>query len=867
MDKKILIIDGHSMLHRAFYAVPDLTNSRGEHTGAVYGFLNILFKVLDQEKPACLVVAFDEHAPTFRHEIYAEYKGNRKPMPEELKCQVGLLRQVLEAMGIVMVSKAGLEADDLIGTLSVRAEKKGFEVAILSGDRDLLQLVTEKVKLILPRTAKGETRIDSFYPEDVIREYHVPPRGIIELKALMGDPSDNIPGVPKIGEKTATALLMEYGNIDELEKHIADISKKSIRTSLEEHFDMARLSHTLASINTDAPFELEPESAELGNIFTREAWEVFRKLELKSFYRYFDEGLSREDTDPSAAEYVFRQITDADEADRVVSAALSGNDSCCFAVDTASFLARREEEKNGKKPGKRAEGFHEEQLAAIAIIAGGNSVYIKLEEENLRALLSKLLGEGGPERFTVSSKLLRSFTGTDFAGNVTDVELAMYLADPARSSYNVPEDARKAAVFARVNSDSCLERLDEKERRILYDIEMPLSQVLSDMEAEGILVEPAMLEEFSLWLGEQIEKLEEKIYAEAGEQFNINSPKQLGAVLFEKLMLPGAKKTKTGYTTSAEVLEKLEGSFPIAGHVLEYRTLTKLKATYADGLRPFIGKDGRIRSTFNQTITATGRISSAEPNLQNIPVRTEMGRKLRQAFVPKEGYCFVDADYSQIELRILASLSGDEKLIEAYRQEKDIHAITASEVFHVPFEEVTAQLRRNAKAVNFGIVYGISSFGLSRDLSISVKEAGEYIRKYFETYPGVKRYLDSLVESAKKTGCAVTLFGRKRPVTELKSSNFAQRGFGERVAMNAPIQGTAADIIKIAMIRVHRALREEGLRSKLLLQVHDELLVETAMDEKERVEEILRREMMGAAELAVPLEVETMSGMNWDEAH
>lgn len=835
------------MINRAFYGVPDLTNSSGVHTGAVFGFLNIILKVIDEEKPDHFAVAFDTSAPTFRHGMFEAYKGTRKPMPEELKEQVPIVQSLLKDMEVPVLMKEGIEADDILGTIAAKWEKKGYEVSIVSGDRDLLQLVTDKTKLILPRTVKGETTISRYYPDDVKNEYKVSPKGIIELKALMGDSSDNIPGVPKIGEKTATELLITYGDIANLKEHIDEVSKKSIRESLKENFALAELSKALATIKTDCDIELSEDDAAFETLFTDKAFETLKELELKTFLKKFG----------------------ADEADSKEELLSVFTEESDLGVVEEIFASLKKEAKAGigaeidKETG---------EIIKVAVKTEDRAVLIPLNgfisPMYLAAHLSDIFTKTEGKIFTVRLKDLYKTAVTDYSGKVYDIEIMEYLLDPLRNNYDIPEDIREAALFAYEKGSSFLERIEnEGMTELLTSIEMPLTYCLACMEKEGIRVRPEELTKYSEDLGRKIGELEDRIIKEAGEKFNINSPKQLGTILFEKMGLQGGKKTKTGYSTSAEVLEKLAPDYPFVRDILEFRTYSKLKATYADGLQAFIGNEDRIHSTFNQTVTATGRISSTDPNLQNIPVRTEPGRAFRKIFVPREGFSFTDADYSQIELRILASLSGDKKLIEAYNEGKDIHAITASQVFNVPLNEVTPELRRNAKAVNFGIVYGISSFGLSQDLSISRSDAKEYIDRYFITYPDVKNYLDSLVSSAKEKGYAETYFGRKRPVPELKSSNFMQRSFGERVAMNAPIQGTAADIIKIAMVRVMNAINENGLKSGLILQVHDELLIETAPGEEKIIHDILEKEMTGAADLPVPLITEINTGMNWDECH
>ena len=847
MSQKLLLIDGHSIINRAFYGVPDFTNSAGVHTGAVFGFLNIILKIIEDEKPDYFAVAFDTKAPTFRHKMFEAYKGTRKPMPKELHEQVGVMRSLLADMEVPVLSKEGIEADDILGTVAVKWESRGFDVAIVSGDRDLLQLVTDHIKLLLPRTVKGETTVTAFDPALVLSEYKVEPKGIIELKALMGDSSDNIPGVPKIGEKTATELLVKYKDIAGVKEHIDDIEKKSIRETLRENFDMAELSKALATIKTDSDIDLPEEDAAFKGLFTEKAYFTMKELELKSFLNRFG-NIANSDKEASITE--FTEETDLGVVEEIFNEIKT--------AEKAGFAADIDKETG--------------EVTAIAVKTAKRASYIKLNgfisPMYLKAYINSFFTEVKGSIFTVRLKELYKYVLDTYRENVFDMEVIGYLLDPARNDYGIPEDIRSAALFGFEKGEEFLVYVKDRGLSdLLTRIEMPLTRSLALMEKEGVRVKPDELQTYSEELGRKIKNLESRIYLEAGEEFNINSPKQLGVILFEKMGIKGGKKTKTGYSTSAEVLDKLAFDYPFVKDILEYRTYAKLKATYADGLQPFIKEDGRIHSSFNQTVTATGRISSADPNLQNIPVRTEAGRAFRRVFIPRDGFTFTDADYSQIELRILASLSGDKKLIEAYNEGKDIHAITASQVFNVPLSEVTPDLRRNAKAVNFGIVYGISSFGLSQDLSISRTEAKEYIDRYFITYPDVKKYLDSLVSFAKENGYALTHFGRRRPIPELKSSNFMQRSFGERVAMNAPIQGTAADIIKIAMVRVMDAISEQQLESRLILQVHDELLIETAPGEEGAVKEILEKEMKGAADLAVPLIVDVNSGNNWDEAH
>lgn len=870
MNGKIVLIDGHSILNRAFYGLPDLTNSEGLHTNAVYGFLTIMFRILEEEKPEYLTVAFDVHAPTFRHEMYAEYKGTRKPMAEELRQQVPVIKEVLHAMGVRTIECAGLEADDLLGTLSRRCEEAGMEVSVISGDRDLLQLATEHVKIRIPKTKQGRTEVEDYYARDVKERYQVTPQEFIDVKALMGDASDNIPGVPSIGEKTATKIIAEYHSIENAHEHVEELKPPRASKALAEHWDMAVMSKELATIYVNADFPYELEEAKLGNLYTEEAYEYFQRLQFKNLLSRFDVK-----TPVSKIEERFREITDLAAAEEVFEAA--GQAECigaCFFQNMQEVLPLF---------------AGQAEVGGIGLCYSDEDIYcIRMGDGITQEWLGKKLSEaaGKTDRFVMFDlKSALRYLAIEDAKNCFDATVAAYLLNPLKNNYTYEDVAReqleliiddKAAESVKVcyeaytayaGSAMLWEKLKRCQMdRLFAEIEMPLVFTLYAMEQNGVRVEAEALKFYGSQLGSKITELEKEIYEDAGETFNINSPKQLGTVLFEHMKIPGGKKTKTGYSTAADVLEKLAPDYPVIAKILEYRQYSKLKSTYADGLANYICEDGRIRSKFHQTITATGRLSSTEPNLQNIPVRMELGRLIRKVFIPEDGYVFVDADYSQIELRVLAHCSGDPNLIEAYREQEDIHRITASQVFHVPFEEVTSQQRRNAKAVNFGIVYGISSFGLSQDLSITKKEAAQYIEDYFKTYPGIKSFLDDTVKHAKEMGYVVTLFGRRRPVPELASSNFMQRSFGERVAMNAPIQGTAADIIKIAMIGVQRRLRERQMRSRLVLQVHDELLIEAYKPELDEIKNILREEMEQAVSLDVPLEVDMHTGENWYEA-
>lgn len=877
MDK-ILLVDGHSILNRAFYGLPDLTNSRGEHTNAILGFINIILKVLDEEKPTHLAVAFDVHHPTFRHEMFAQYKGTRKGMPEELRDQVPIMKEVLKAMGVTVLEQPGFEADDIIGTLAKMGENAGMEVSILSGDRDLLQLATDMVLVKIPKTKGGQTTVENYHTQEVVDLYGVTPTEFIDMKGLMGDASDNIPGVPGIGEKTASKIISAYHSIEEAYSHIDEIKPKKAMENLSEFYDQALMSKELATIKLDVPIKMEFSDMKMGKLFTKEAYDYIKNLELKSLLKYFEVP-----EDVVMVHFETHIITDLMEMETYFSTLEKVEKIGIFVL------------------------FEDKELIGLGITKDGKcadfivcSMFIT-QDLMIDRFMSAYHRNQNMNVVTNDLKALLKILPLESKERVNDTSVAAYLLNPIKDTYAYDDIARdylsltvpakkelldkmklnafviqEEKIMQYLAYETCIpylawEKLSEKlqnmEMAQLYEeIEMPTVYVLRHMEKEGIRVNGTALREYGEMLGRQVAALEKAIYEEAGMEFNINSPKQLGEVLFDKLGLPGAKKTKTGYSTNVDVLSKLKNSYPVVADVLEYRQVTKLKSTYADGLSAFIDEDGRIHGTFNQTITATGRISSTEPNLQNIPMRTKLGRSIRKVFIPKEDYVFVDADYSQIELRVLAHFSGDDKLIAAYHANQDIHALTASQVFGVPLDQVDDLMRRNAKAVNFGIVYGISAFGLAEDLNISRKEASDYIDSYFATYPGVKNFLDNTVEQAKKTGMTRTMFGRIRQIPELSSSNFMQRNFGERVAMNSPIQGTAADIIKIAMIRVYERLKRENCRSTLILQIHDELLIETHKEEVELVKQILVEEMMDAARLTVPLCVGVSSGPNWYEA-
>ncbi len=882
MAEKIVLIDGNSIANRAFYGLPNLTNSKGQHTNAIYGFLTILFKILEEESPKYLCVAFDVKEPTFRHKMYKEYKGTRSAMPEELSEQFPILKDVLKAMGIKIIEMPGFEADDILGTLAVLSEKNNMEVSLVSGDRDLLQIASTTIKIRIPKTKAGKTEVEDYYEQDVVKKYGVTPKQFIDVKGLMGDKSDNIPGVPKVGEVTATRLISQYGSIEGVYENLDQITQKAIYNSLLENKELAELSKKLATIDVDIPLSFNYKEANNENLFTAEAYSFFKKLEFKNLLNKFSDN-SKEETSKKAIE--FSLISEFSQAELLFKEAYK-------SVIIAYMFCES--------------GTENEKITGVALSFDKKNVFIQefgfLTKAYILEKMKWLLARSQKNtnlRTNIGFAIKHDYflLGAKSDKGFFDVQIAAYLLNPLKNEYSIEDLSQEYLGRLLPNREELLGKKEDEEvdeNRVQYaiqcvetmkliypllmdrlkkeqmdslfeEIEMPTSYILYAMQQEGIKVQREELKEYSLALDGRIQELQNAIHKAAGEEFNINSPKQLGEILFEKLQIKGGKKTKTGYSTAADVLDKLSEDVQIVADVQEYRGLAKLKATYAEGLSNYIGADERIHTTFNQTITATGRISSTEPNLQNIPMRTELGRRIRKVFVPKDGCVFVDADYSQIELRILAHMSKDEQLINAYNENRDIHSITASQVFKIPLKEVTSLQRRNAKAVNFGIIYGISSFGLSQGLSITRKEAERYIHSYFESYPKIKEFLDNLIKDAKENGYSKTIFNRRRPIPELASSNFMQRSFGERVAMNAPIQGTAADIMKIAMILVYKELENRGLQSKLILQIHDELLIETKKSEVEEVKHILEEKMKEAVNFAVSLDVEVHEGMNWYE--
>ncbi|WP_341877043.1 DNA polymerase I [Defluviitalea saccharophila] len=890
MQKKIMLVDGHSIINRAFYGVPLLSNAEGIYTNGVYGFLNILFKLLDEDKPDYIAVAFDLSAPTFRHEAFKEYKGNRKGMPEELKPQVPLLKEVLDAMGIKRLEKEGYEADDILGTAAKRAEEQGMEPIIVSGDRDLLQLATDKIKIRIPKTKKGGTEIEDYFAKDLIEKIGVTPLEYIDVKALMGDSSDNIPGVPGIGEKTAIKIIQEYHNIENAIANADYIKPSRASANLKAYEEQARQSKYLATICTEVPIEFDWEQYKLDSIMNPRVYELFKQLEFKSFLDRFSMPSESNSLimNSNLSEGEYRAVGTKEDFEKIVQE--------IFEAGRFSFIIFSENHK---------------PIGISFCYADIKGIWVEQSEEftveELMAVAKPLFESNTVEKIAHNAKddmhILKHF-GITLRNLTFDTMIGGYVLNPTKETYGYDDLSQEflgqtfpseEEILGKGKSKKSIMDLEEKDRtkfaagqayiiyhsekqirkklkennqeQLYYEIEHPLIEVLFSMEEYGFKIDTKKLKEYVTELEEKIDILTKEIYDIAGEEFNINSPKQLGVILFEKLMLPMGKKTKTGYSTAAEVLEKLRNKHIIIEKILEYRQLIKLKTTYGDGLFAVVNKDtNKVHSTFNQTITATGRISSTEPNLQNIPIKLEMGRKIRKVFIPSdEDYLLLDADYSQIELRVLAHIAQDETLIHAFRTGEDIHKITASQVFKVPFDEVTPRQRSNAKAVNFGIVYGIGAFSLSQDLNISRKEAEAYIEGYFEKYPNVRKYMDETIKQAREQGYVTTLFGRRRVIPDISSNNFTRRSFGERVAMNTPIQGTAADIIKIAMIKVFNKLKEKNLKSRLILQVHDELLVEVHKDEVDEVKQILKHEMEHAAKLDVPLDVDMHLGKTWFE--
>ena len=864
--KKLLILDSNSILNRAFYGVRYLSAKDGTPTNAIYGFLNILLKLIKEQEPDYICAAFDVKAPTFRHKQYEGYKAQRKPMPEGLAAQMPLAKDVLRAMGVTILEKEGYEADDIIGTVARLCEESEISCFIATGDKDDLQLASDKTKVILTVTKSGYNETIIYDDKGVKEKYHVTPTEFIDVKALMGDPSDNIPGVKGVGEKTAMSLIEKHHSIEYIYENIDDIGLKgAMLQKMKDGREMAFMSKELATINRNTPIEFNAEECVFDGFENNgELYEILKRLELNSIIKKLD--LSGVDN-VKENEDIFK-----DFSYQVGDKNMISGDKVTVVLD-----------------------FDGDNISSAAVGAGNNAVVLN-EQDDIKELLED--DSIAKVMFDVKEAIVKLNGRIDIKNISDDTAIAAYLVDPAKNEYTIEKLASeyfgtviekpevkqlsllddvetdrseylaKCAVALGVLNERIGDKIKENGQEKLYqEVELPLVTVLAHLEINGFLVDDNQLKEFADKLGEKIDALTNEIYMLAGEEFNINSPKQLGVILFEKLELKPVKKTKTGYATNADVLEKLRDKHPIVNFIMEYRQLAKLKSTYCDGLTAVVNPNThRIHSVFTQTVTVTGRLSSTEPNLQNIPTRTELGREIRKMFVAKEGYVLVDADYSQIELRVLAHIANDETMINAFRNNEDIHAVTASQVLGIPLEDVTKEQRSSAKAVNFGIVYGIGEFSLAQDLHISVKEAKAYIESYLEKYHGVRNYMESIKEQAKKDGYVKTMLNRIRYIPELKSPNYNIRQFGERVALNTPIQGTAADIIKLAMVRVDNRLINEGLKSKLILQVHDELIVEAHKDEVDKVKQILSEEMQGAMELNVPLKVDMSTGHSWYDA-
>ena len=874
---KLMVLDGNSILNRAYYGIRPLSTRDGLYTHAVYGFITTLQRLLDEENPEALCVTFDRREPTFRHRADAEYKAQRKPMPPELAMQLPVMKQVLSAMSVPCYELAGYEADDLIGTISRKCQAAGWDCVIVTGDKDSLQLITDRTKVKLVSTRMGQTTTKDMTPETFREQYGFDPIHMIDLKALMGDTSDNIPGVPGVGEKTAMALVQEYGAIDEIYRLLPDLhAKPAAIRKLTEGEESARHSYWLATIVTDAPLDFDP-AENLRQPFRPELYDLFLRLEFQKLIDKYHLRPHQETAEKPEVTATVVPVRTEDQARDLLAQWRQAESVTVYAVpDLSALSVQWDAGENASWAAELWTGDYQGDWQAL--LAALFAADIPKVSHNVKDLMRTLLDAGLPAE-----------------GFVFDTALAAYLLDATAGKYDLPrlfvayfnQELPKlahlepeafsplgdqAAAWASLHSYGAaiealhgvlLPRLREQGMEKLYfDVELPLCRVLADMERSGFLVDGGALARFGRELSDTIDRLEQRIYAAAGQQFNINSPKQLGKVLFEDLGLPHGKKTKTGWSTNADVLEKLK-DHPLVADVLTYRQYAKLKSTYADGLLKVIDPDGRIRTSFQMTVTATGRLSSTEPNLQNIPTRTELGSKMREMFVAAPGHVLVDADYSQIELRLLAHISGDTAMQQAFLSGEDFHTVTAARVFHVPQDQVTHQMRSRAKAVNFGIVYGISAFSLSQDIGVTVQEAKEYMDRYFATYTGVKQYMTDVVDKAREQGYVETLWHRRRALPELKSSNFNMRSFGERVALNMPIQGTAADIIKLAMVRVHSRLAREGLAARLIMQVHDELIVECPEEEAPRVEALLQQEMQGVAELSVPLLAEAHTGHNW----
>ena len=878
---KLLLIDGNSIINRAFYGIMGskmLMTEDGTYTNAVYGFLSILFKELDDIKPEYLVVAFDLKAPTHRHKMYDKYKANRHGMPEELAMQMPILKETLKAMNVCIIEKEGYEADDILGTLAKWGQKEELEVTVLTGDRDSFQLIDKNIKVRIPRTKMGKTETEDYTVEKIEEEYGLEPLDLIEVKGLMGDTSDNIPGVPGVGEKTALNLIKQYKSIDEVYNHI-DEQKGKLKEKLSENKDLAYLSRTLGTIDINAPIEKDLGAFQVEEWNKPEVLEIFKKLKFNRFIDRFalQDNVNGEPLDDS-------QINTEIEHEKIVDKTKLAELKQEIQENKAMYYYLTEEKFIIYSP-KTNKCFSVENVQDFKDIFEDKNIlkcsykqkeeFIILWDKGIEA--KNLMFDIAIAGYILNSNI-NKYTIEYLANEYINFDIAEYLSNTEETGVEQitlfdnaeepKEDKTYIYAYAIYKLYNVLtQKMEEAGSIDLFNkIEMPLTEVLASMQYEGIYIDKQELLDFGKELQEKIDILTQEIYELTGEEFNINSTKQLGEILFEKLKLTAKKKTKTGYSTDVDVLEKIKYEHPVIEKILEYRQLQKLNSTYVEGLIPYIDETGRIHSKFHQTVTTTGRISSTDPNLQNIPTRMELGRKLRKVFKPEQGYIFVDADYSQIELRVLAHISEDKNMIEAFCNNEDIHAQAASKVFNIPLEEVTKEERTKAKAVNFGIVYGISEFGLGEQLGVPRKKAKEYIEQYLDKYSGIKEFMINIVEETKEKGYVETLYHRRRYVPELKSNNYMVRQFGGRVAMNTPIQGTAADIMKIAMINVYNKLKENNLKSKLIVQVHDEILVETLESEKEQVKQIVKEEMENVIKLKVPLLAEVEEGYNWYEA-
>lgn len=878
---KLLLIDGNSIINRAFYGIMGskmLMTEDGTYTNAVYGFLSILFKELDDIKPEYLVVAFDLKAPTHRHKMYDKYKANRHGMPEELAMQMPILKETLKAMNVCIIEKEGYEADDILGTLAKWGQKEELEVTVLTGDRDSFQLIDKNIKVRIPRTKMGKTETEDYTVEKIEEEYGLEPLDLIEVKGLMGDTSDNIPGVPGVGEKTALNLIKQYKSIDEVYNHI-DEQKGKLKEKLSENKDLAYLSRTLGTIDINAPIEKDLGAFQVEEWNKPEVLEIFKKLK---FNRFIDRFALQENI--GATSFSDSQINTEIEHEKIVDKTKLAELKQEIQENKVIYYYLTEEKFIIYSP-KTNKCFSIENIQDFKDIFEDKNILkcsYKQKEEFIILWNKGIEAKNLMFDIAIAGYILNSninkYTIEYLANEYINFDIAEYLSNTEETGVEQitlfdnaeepKEDKTYIYAYAIYKLYNVLtQKMEEAGSIDLFNkIEMPLTEVLASMQYEGIYIDKQELLDFGKELQEKIDILTQEIYELTGEEFNINSTKQLGEILFEKLKLTVKKKTKTGYSTDVDVLEKIKYEHPVIEKILEYRQLQKLNSTYVEGLIPYIDETGRIHSKFHQTVTTTGRISSTDPNLQNIPTRMELGRKLRKVFKPEQGYIFVDADYSQIELRVLAHISEDKNMIEAFCNNEDIHAQAASKVFNIPLEEVTKEERTKAKAVNFGIVYGISEFGLGEQLGVSRKKAKEYIEQYLDKYSGIKEFMINIVEETKEKGYVETLYHRRRYVPELKSNNYMVRQFGGRVAMNTPIQGTAADIMKIAMINVYNKLKENNLKSKLIVQVHDEILVETLESEKEQVKQIVKEEMENVIKLKVPLLAEVEEGYNWYEA-